>query len=116
MGKFQSMSAAKKFLVGLGACAALFGAVGAMTGTPEEKSKELIQPTASVKSIGTKVTAKPKPKPIGNCAPDYSGCVPIASDVDCADGDGPAYVSGPVYVTGTDIYHLDRDNDGVACE
>jgi hypothetical protein len=44
--------------------------------------------------------------------------VPIASDVDCKDGsgNGPAYVSGPVRVTGTDIYGLDRNEDGVACE
>jgi hypothetical protein len=44
--------------------------------------------------------------------------VPIASDVDCKDGsgNGPAYVSGPVRVTGTDIYGLDRNKDGVACE
>ncbi|ORA61083.1 hypothetical protein BST23_22335 [Mycolicibacterium elephantis] len=29
---------------------------------------------------------------------------------------GPEYVSGPVYVVGDDIYELDRDGDGVACE
>jgi resuscitation-promoting factor RpfB len=40
----------------------------------------------------------------------------IASDVDCAGGSGPAYVSGTVRVIGTDIYHLDRDGDGVACD
>ncbi|MFP3463821.1 hypothetical protein R5O87_23540 [Arthrobacter globiformis] len=54
-----------------------------------------------------------------NCDPNYSGaCVPIASDVDCAggSGNGPAYVQGPVTVTGSDIYGLDRDHDGVACE
>ena len=54
-----------------------------------------------------------------DCDPNYSGaCVPIASDVDCAggSGSGPAYVRGPVYVTGSDIYDLDRDGDGVACE
>jgi hypothetical protein len=53
------------------------------------------------------------------CDPNYSGrCVPIASDVDCAggSGNGPAYVRGPVYVIGTDIYDLDRNNDGVGCE
>ena len=53
------------------------------------------------------------------CDPNYTGaCVPISSDVDCAggSGNGPAYVEGPVYVVGTDIYDLDRDNDGVACE
>lgn len=53
-----------------------------------------------------------------DCDPNYSGaCVPIASDVDCAggSGNGPAYVQGPVYVVGKDIYGLDRDGDGVGC-
>lgn len=53
------------------------------------------------------------------CDQNYSGqCVPIASDVDCAggSGNGPAYVRGPVYVVGSDIYGLDRNNDGVGCE
>lgn len=53
------------------------------------------------------------------CDPNYSGaCVPIASDVDCAggSGNGPAYVDGPIYVIGRDIYKLDRDGDGVACD
>ena len=56
----------------------------------------------------------------GGCHPAYSGaCVPVAaSDVDCAggSGDGPAYVSGPVYIDGSDVFDLDRDGDGVACE
>lgn len=53
-----------------------------------------------------------------SCDPNYSGCVPIASDVDCADGsgNGPAYVRGPVQVTGSDIYGLDRDGNGIGCE
>ncbi len=53
------------------------------------------------------------------CDPNYSGgCVPIASDVDCegGGGNGPAYVRGPVTVIGSDIYGLDRDNDGIGCE
>ena len=53
------------------------------------------------------------------CHPNYSGkCVPIASDVDCAGGrgNGPAYVRGPVRVIGPDVYRLDRDGDGWACE
>ncbi len=62
--------------------------------------------------------AVPQQQP-ASCDSNYSGaCVPIASDVDCAggNGNGPAYVSGPVYVTGVDIYKLDRDGDGKACE
>ncbi len=52
------------------------------------------------------------------CHPNYDPCVPVASDVDCASGsgNGPAYVEGPVRVIGIDIYGLDRDGDGVACE
>jgi len=54
----------------------------------------------------------------GGCNPNYSPCVPNASDVDCAggSGDGPAYVAGPVSVIGTDVYGLDRDHDGIGCE
>jgi hypothetical protein len=55
---------------------------------------------------------------LGGCDPNYSGCVPVASDVDCAggSGNGPAYVDGPVRVIGDDIYGLDGDNDGIGCE
>jgi hypothetical protein len=61
----------------------------------------------------------PVPQAPGSCDSNYSGaCVPIASDVDCAggSGNGPAYVSGPVTVVGNDIYGLDRDGDGTACD
>lgn len=53
------------------------------------------------------------------CHPNYTRvCVPVASDVDCAggSGNGPAYVRGPVEVVGPDVYRLDRDGDGIACE
>jgi len=55
---------------------------------------------------------------VARCDPNYDGCVPIASDVDCAggSGNGPAYVQGPVQVIGDDIYGLDRDGDGIGCE
>ena len=53
------------------------------------------------------------------CHPSYQRvCVPMVSDVDCAggSGNGPAYVQGPVEVVGPDVYGLDRDGDGIACE
>jgi len=54
------------------------------------------------------------------CDSNYEGaCVPAnVSDVDCAggSGNGPEYVAGPVRVVGDDIYELDRDGDGIACE
>lgn len=68
-------------------------------------------PVARVIAVGTREGPQ--------CDPNYSGaCVPIASDVDCAggDGNGPAYVQGPVRVVGTDIYGLDRDGDGIGCD
>jgi resuscitation-promoting factor RpfB len=74
-------------------------------------------PTAQVQLVGTR--AKPEPAPASNCDDNYSGaCVPVASDVDCAggDGDGPAYADGPVRIVGSDVYDLDRDGDGVACD
>lgn len=66
------------------------------------------------------LTTAPPPQPTAGtgCDPNYSGCVPIASDVDCASGsgNGPAYTNGPVAVIGQDIYDLDRDGDGWGCE
>ncbi|MGQ5260234.1 G5 domain-containing protein [Micromonospora sp. ZYX-F-536] len=75
------------------------------------KSVVTKQPVTEVVAVGTK-------KPQAKCDPNYSPCVPVASDVDCAggSGNGPAYVSGVVKVTGNDIYDLDRDNDGYGCD
>ncbi|MEQ1902079.1 MAG: hypothetical protein ABL866_15270 [Devosia sp.] len=58
---------------------------------------------------------------IASCDPSYSvACVPIALDVDClgGTGDGPAYPDrrGPFPRVGPDLYGLDRDKDGRACE
>ncbi|WP_243722746.1 G5 domain-containing protein [Actinomadura sp. 7K507] len=69
------------------------------------------KPVARIIAVGTKQARR--------CDENYSGaCVPIASDVDCAggSGNGPAYVQGPVRVVGSDIYDLDRDGDGTACD
>ena len=96
----------------------------------------LVEPPPTTKPVAIQPTARPtavKPPtlrpptavpvvnnvpPASNCDPNYTPCVPIASDVDCAggSGNGPAYVRGPVRVIGVDIYDLDRDGDGIACE
>jgi hypothetical protein len=95
-----------------------------------EKTTEQVTtlPVDEVTAVGTYVYVAPPPAPApeapaapsgGGCDPNYSGqCVPISSDVDCAggSGNGPAFVGGPVSVTGNDIYDLDRDGDGVACD
>ena len=53
-----------------------------------------------------------------NCTSGYSPCLPRAYDYDCRGngGDGPKYIDGPVRVTGSDPYDLDRDGNGVGCQ
>lgn len=63
--------------------------------------------------------SKPLPAPVSTCDPNYAGaCVAIASDVDCGggSGNGPEYLYTTATVVGVDIYGLDRDGDGIACE
>ena len=52
------------------------------------------------------------------CTPGYDPCIAPGPDVDCAggSGNGPRYVEGPVRVSGSDPYDLDRDGDGVGSE
>ncbi|MEU5671232.1 G5 domain-containing protein [Micromonospora sp. NPDC047753] len=85
---------------------------GVRTAKKLVKSAVTKQPVTQVVAVGTKKPQSSK------CDPNYSGCVPIASDVDCAggSGNGPAYVRGPIRVIGDDIYDLDRDGDGIACD
>ncbi len=88
--------------------------------TPAPEPAPVAQPPAP-KAAPKPVPPPPPPapaKPEPQCDPNYSGCVPVASDVDCkgGSGNGPAYVAGPIRVTGTDIYGLDNDKDGIACE
>jgi hypothetical protein len=75
-------------------------------GSPTPSPKATVQSSTNGEGLSAK------------CDPNYSPCVPIASDVDCAGGggNGPVYVRGPIRVIGTDIYGLDRDGDGIACE
>ena len=52
----------------------------------------------------------------GYSAPSYASNTVV--DYDCAggSGNGPRYVQGPFILSGPDIYGLDADNDGIACE
>lgn len=56
----------------------------------------------------------PTPPPSSACHPNYSKCLPIVSDLDCADI--RAMGKAPVQVLGADPYRLDGDNDGLGCE
>lgn len=89
-------------------------------------------PVDRVVANGTYVAPPPPPPPppapaapapiagsAGGCDPNYAdACVPIDSDVDCAggSGNGPSYFDGVARIVGKDIYELDRDGDGFACE
>lgn len=95
---------------------------GAETSRSVARDVTTVEPIDEVTAIGTR---QPPPAPVpfaapgGGCHANYTGaCVPIASDVDCegGSGDGPAYVRGPVTVVGHDVYKLDRDGDGIACD
>ncbi|HSH31902.1 MAG TPA: G5 domain-containing protein [Candidatus Saccharimonadales bacterium] len=112
---------------------------GQETGRAKIKEEVTTPPAPKLVAVGTKVAVAPTPAqpvpaprpvprpirpqpvtplPVNNCDPNYTGCVPMASDVDCAagNGNGPAYVASPVRVIGSDIYDLDRDGDGYGCE
>ncbi|WP_424937252.1 MULTISPECIES: G5 domain-containing protein [Bacteria] len=98
----------------------------------KEVSREAIRETITVPpvtEITTRGTRAPAAAPVPfaapgagsspECHPSYAdACVPFAEDVDCAggEGDGPAYVQRPVRVVGPDVYKLDHDKDGIACD
>jgi hypothetical protein len=91
------------------------------TTTAPPTTTTTVPPTTAPPPPPTTAAPQPQVQPkqqAPSCHPSYSGCVPIASDVDCAggSGDGPEYVSGPINVIGPDEYGLDSDGDGVACE
>jgi endonuclease YncB( thermonuclease family) len=72
-------------------------------------------------TVARPLTTTTAPAAGSGCHPSYTGaCVPTGvSDVDCAGGggNGPAYVSAKRFaVVGPDVYGLDSDHDGVACE
>jgi outer membrane biosynthesis protein TonB len=110
---------------------------GAATRTPAPVAAPRVRPAVpsspGAVRLAAPVTPKPAPKPAPQAAPkpapkpaaasgcnvNYDPCVPDdPTDVDCkgGSGNGPSYVKGPVRVTGTDVYGLDADHDGVGCE
>jgi hypothetical protein len=118
---------------------AILGAGSSSSAVPLAESTVTVAATAT-KTVKVKVTKKPKPAPtttvtvtarpksrsVGgketqsrprNCTPGYSPCLAAASDYNCrgGSGNGPKY-TGPVRVTGSDPYDLDRNGDGKACE
>jgi hypothetical protein len=76
-----------------------------------------IKPRSAIRLVIADLHEPPEPQ-VSNCTTGYEPCLPPASDYDCAggSGDGPAYAHGPIRVTGSDPYDLDREGDGIACE
>jgi hypothetical protein len=67
------------------------------------------------------VPARIKAVVFQRCSADIArgGCVrDELGDYDCAGGcgNGPNYVRGPVRVVSPDVFDLDQDRDGIACE
>ncbi|WBB77365.1 G5 domain-containing protein [Micromonospora sp. WMMD882] len=82
---------------------------GEPTGKRLLRSEVTKVPVTQIVAVGTSRTAE--------CDPNYSGCVPVAEDVDCAGrGDGPVWLTGTVKVTGEDVYRLDRNGNDIACD
>lgn len=84
------------------------------TRRPKRTAAPTVESTPAKKRRATPTPTRAR----NGCDPNYTDCVPTASDVDCAggQGNGPAYFAGVAEVIGSDIYELDRDGDGFACE
>jgi cobalamin biosynthesis Mg chelatase CobN len=80
-------------------------------------TRAAIAPTTTRTTPPTVGPASPK----SGCDPNYAGaCVPVDPvDVDCGggSGNGPSFVYAKNFqVVGRDVYGLDADGDGIACE
>jgi micrococcal nuclease len=83
------------------------------SGAPEPGASTEAAPASSAAAAATPQTL------VGGvaasqCHPSYDPCLPIVDDLDC--GEVRAMVDLPVQVKGPDVYNLDADGDGTACE
>jgi micrococcal nuclease len=119
-----AVAAARNARLGLwGACGSAAAPIAA---APTTRATVALTPTtvAPATAAPTRATVAVTPTtaaPSSGCHSSYTGaCVPTGfSDVDCAggSGNGPGYVSGKNFrVVGPDVYGLDADGDGIACE
>ncbi len=83
---------------------------------PAVTATTAVAPAAGTKSSGPLASTRVVITARAGCSPHYDGCVPVALDVDCAGtGDGPAFFAGTAQVRDVDVYGLDGDGDGTAC-
>ena len=75
------------------------------------------KPRSVVRIVISNVERSSEDRGSSNCTPGYSPCLTPAYDYDCRGtaATDPKYI-GPVRVTGSDPYDLDRNDDGVGCE
>ena len=89
--------------------------------TAEECRNRVAMETAAIVGIAAVATGVAVAAACQNgCAsPGYTPSYAYSgTDYDCqgGGGDGPYYVRGPFRLTGPDVYGLDADHDGIACE
>jgi hypothetical protein len=85
----------------------VWGACGGDFHRPAEQA-----PPYSLPEPAAPAPPPPAPSPTPSCNPNYSGaCLPSTGDVDCSE-----ISSRDFRVVGTDVFRLDADSDGVACE
>jgi hypothetical protein len=92
--------------------AAIASVVSETTTSTASTSTTTTTTSTTTTSMSTTTTSLP-------CHPSYGACVPtVASDVDCGgSGDGPVFIAAMSFpVVGADVYELDFDGDGIACE
>ena len=86
-----------------------------------QTDRRLVSRTVTRRPVTRVVAVGTRAKPGRDCDPNYDGCVPVARDVDCRDGegedgDGPVWVGRSVRVLRQDIYALDGDRNGYGCD
>jgi hypothetical protein len=97
----------------------LIGPVAAPEPPPPTVMSIQITTTTLPVEVSEEATVLSWSEAVGDCHASYAGsCVPTGvSDVDCRDsGDDGPYFVGRVDVVGDDVYDLDPDGDGIACD
>jgi hypothetical protein len=114
-----SRAAASRAAASRAAASSRAAAASSAAASRAAASRAAASRAAASRAAASSSAAAPAPGPTAqDCTPGYSPCIPLGPDVDCAggSGNGPRYVQGPVRVTGSDPYGLDRDHDGIGCD
>jgi micrococcal nuclease len=85
----------------------LWGLASPPAPAPESAASPAAAPQATPQTLVGGGTAE-------KCHPSYDPCLPIVSDLDCAEV--RAMGAAPVTVKGPDDYMLDAEEDGLGCE